>query len=342
MDTNQSPSFHETLQSIQSCLNTQVLEKITRKLILCFRSSNRTEIDRLLRRVSPLLEQETSQKSNGRRLLVLYHPDRLEHYRSRLAILQESGNLDELRVLTHLVEAEKWSRRLPEDLRSDSTGHRTRNREPTDWSNVDPVPGESYGYDDNDTDEVWTGEDWNRADDSDDGLQDGSDDEGYIYRSVLIAIQEAEYGNLGITLEPHHLERIDGELDLSSREVDHLFGIQFCRYVTFLNLSDNRIRDLKLLSELILLEELNLSFNEIESIVPLVNLPHLKYLDLSGNPVEDLHLLLQIPELEVVVLEGCPGVGEVKSILEQKGVIVFADPFDGEGRNSNGIPSLPG
>jgi Leucine-rich repeat (LRR) protein len=83
-----------------------------------------------------------------------------------------------------------------------------------------------------------------------------------------------------------------------------LEGAEFCIHTKNMDLSDNMISDLNPLFELSLLEELNLSDNRIECIDVLSNLINLKILNLADNDIKDITPLFELRKLESVNLTG--------------------------------------
>jgi internalin A len=83
-----------------------------------------------------------------------------------------------------------------------------------------------------------------------------------------------------------------------------LDGAQFCIHAKTIDLSDNHITDLTPLIGLDLLEELNISDNKIGYIDVLSYLKNLKRVYLSNNSFEDLSPLFELEKLEYADLSG--------------------------------------
>lgn len=141
-------------------------------------------------------------------------------------------------------------------------------------------------------------------------------------RDFFSAIKHLEYGNVDVPLEYHHLEEIDGDLDVSSYNIDDLTGVEYCRNITSLDLSCNNISDLSKLADLTDLEELFLSQNCISDLSPIGHLKHLACLDISDNLVTDISVLNELPDLEYVNLSGNSIPREQYNILQDRGVLI--------------------
>ena len=140
----------------------------------------------------------------------------------------------------------------------------------------------------------------------------------------ISAVKAAYLGNLDLTIGQEDLICLEGDLSIPDLGLESLEGIEYCRNITSLNISYNRIRDLSPLRDLTYLEEflaagnvidsldalgclsaleiIDVSKNEIEDPAPLLSLEHLGFVDLRENPVRDLDTLRRLEENGVVVL----------------------------------------
>mgnify|MGYP000045516872 CR=1 FL=1 len=140
----------------------------------------------------------------------------------------------------------------------------------------------------------------------------------------FIAALKSEYlGNLDYRLSPADFVALEGELVLAGYGLEETEGLQYCRNISRLDLSDNRITNLYDLQELLHLEELLLSHNRIEELEYLKELRNLEILDLSFNEIEDISVLLKLDNLKFVDLRGNPmrQSGLIKE-LQRRGVVV--------------------
>lgn len=108
-------------------------------------------------------------------------------------------------------------------------------------------------------------------------------------------------------LDAYRLSRILG-LQASGRGIRNLQGLQYCRGIDHLDLSDNELVSIEAIGNMPQLRTLYLSTNQIEDVHPLADLKWLSDLDLSGNrisdvsPLADLHRLthLNLSDNEIV------------------------------------------
>ena len=84
--------------------------------------------------------------------------------------------------------------------------------------------------------------------------------------------------------------------------IQSLKGIEHCRALAALDLSDNKISDLSPLADLKRLQSLTLADNAIADVDPLASLEGLQYLDLSGNRIADLKPLKNLKRLNSLYL----------------------------------------
>jgi len=154
-------------------------------------------------------------------------------------------------------------------------------------------------------------------------------DEGDVHDAesgfdFISAVKAAYLGNLDLTIGPEDLMCLEGDLSLPDLGLESLDGVEYCRNITSLNISYNRIRDLSPLRDLTYLEEflaagnvidsldalgylsaleiIDLSKNEVEDPAPLLDLEHLGFVDLRENPVQDSDAVRRLEESGVVVL----------------------------------------
>jgi hypothetical protein len=121
---------------------------------------------------------------------------------------------------------------------------------------------------------------------------------------ILTALKRMEYGNLDIQLMPHHLEELDYSLELGDWEISSLNGIEYCRNIEKLDLSENKITNLTKLRGLVNLRELYLASNQIDDISPLRSLLNLELLDLAQNSITDIKDLEILPRLRFLNIQG--------------------------------------
>lgn len=95
-------------------------------------------------------------------------------------------------------------------------------------------------------------------------------------------------------------------LDLSSRSIYNVTGLDYFKNLETLNLSDNRITVLNDLANLSALKTLNLKGNQVVDITPLKTIRGLEFLDLSNNKVRYLDALKNLFKLKTLFIAGNP------------------------------------
>ncbi|WP_338631902.1 leucine-rich repeat domain-containing protein [Clostridium baratii] len=91
-------------------------------------------------------------------------------------------------------------------------------------------------------------------------------------------------------------------LDLSSKNITNLEGIQYCDNLEVLSADKNQINDLSPLAKLTNLTSLGLSENQISDITPLANLTNLTGLNLAYNQVSDVTSLKALSKLDYLII----------------------------------------
>ena len=207
---------------------------------------------------------------------MLYHPDRLNYYLNEINIHYKNNDYDELLSYSHILKLERIEE-ISESLNS---------YEDIDYSPVYYWDINTDGY--------------SIINETEKPKKVHTRNIGYNFYD---AIKIRQYGNTDIEFPSYYLEDIE-EFELTSSDINDLDGIQYCKHVKTLDLSDNNIVDLELLESLGLLEELNLSDNIIENIDSIGYLLNLKRLFISNNNIIDISPLLELESLEYVELSG--------------------------------------
>ena len=95
------------------------------------------------------------------------------------------------------------------------------------------------------------------------------------------------------------------ELTISGLQHGALTGLEYCKGLTSLTVTDSQVQDLSFLSKLTSLESLTLSGNKIQDLSALSSLANLDTLDLSGNTdLADLSKLFGLPSLKTLNVSG--------------------------------------
>jgi hypothetical protein len=227
----------------------------------------------------------------------VFHPDRLTLVWDRIHRAVQSSDQRELEALTQFL-------RLHPDPHNPA-------RVVEDFEDEE----ETYGFDEEDFGFDVHEEEW------DEDLEPDWDDDSNTFYGV---VKREMFGSLELYPSAVDLGRIEGELDLSDRDLDDLEGIEYCRGLTALNLSRNNLDNLYCLKDLIKLETLDLAENDLEDADDLGGLVNLRELDLSANEIEDVAFLDRLTNLVYVDLTGNPVRNKaVLARLEARGVIVI-------------------
>jgi len=295
----------------QKC-NVEYLHAMTTALIEAHRSGRRaflTDVGRKngLEIEGPLLFSK---------LILLYHPDRLQSYLKTILDI-EGGQRASLADMERVFSVDPSVER---SIRVTVDGD--------DYEGAD----EEWEYGEEDFDSVRSAWFDNEVDpygsdvgsDLDD-LDDAEYDASEVGRTLFEAVQAREYGAHNVGLEPHHLDYFQGTMDLSDYEIDDLAGAEYLIHVRVLNLSANHIRSLRRLRGLVELEELYLAGNDIDDLSGIESLHNLRLLDLENNRLEDIEPLLNLRALEFVNLLGNRVDASQMKRLRERGVIVLAD-----------------
>ena len=224
------------------------------------------------------------------RLMMLYHPDRLEINRKAITQFFNQRDAEAMNRYAHVfvmleaIDQADHRRRIIKN--SGAPQQQARRRKEASLEDDDILRGEAGDF--------------------------------------MSALKQKEYGNLDVVYRERDLVNTEGEIELAGYDIRDLSGLELCIHITALNLSDNAIYDISAVGYLELLEELDLSFNRIGHIAVLSELTYLQILDLSFNDIEDIRSLLDLEKLEYVNVIGNPVPGNQIAELREKGVLVVA------------------
>ena len=256
----------------------ETLKKISARLIDAYKRKD----SRCLADFARGLRLDTGDGRPGalfKKLIFLFHPDRMTRLHSGIQALEQKGDIRSLEALSRLARTMP-----PLSLRTEEpsvfTGEYTAEAE-------DIFPAEDF-----------------REDDFLDGLS-VREHEDEIY-GFIEAVKNLMYGNLFAEFLPKDLLYLEGMLELPGEEIEDLTGIGYCRNLTGLNLEENRIDSLGELEELTNLSVLYLARNRISDISALKHLSGLNTLDLSFNEIEEAGDLAALSGLRYLNLMGNP------------------------------------
>lgn len=249
--------------------------------------------------ISDFIQVEIDENGKGfSKMMLLYHPDRGEFHRTEISKLAETENFDALLNYSHILKLE----------RIEEMASALESLEDIDYS---PVYAWDFGDDG-----------FTITSDSDQKQNTGNLNNR---KSKTVTFYEAvkirQYGNTKISFPAYYLEDID-EFEFAESDINDLDGIQYCIHAVNVDLSGNRIVDLRLLENLGMIEMLNLSDNRISDIDSLEYLTHLRELNLANNRISDIEPLFSLENLEFVDLTGnrIPAASIKK--LKEKGINV--------------------
>jgi hypothetical protein len=214
------------------------------------------------------------------KLMLLYHPDRGEFHRIEIIKLADADNFDALLNYSHILKLE----------RIEEMASALESLEDIDYS---PVYAWDFG------DDGFSVLSDSGKKNKTGNLSDRKNKPVTFYEAVKIR----QYGNTKISFPAYYLEDID-EFEFAESDIDDLDGIQYCIHAVNVDLSDNRIADLRLLENLGMIEMLNLSDNRISDIDSLEYLTNLRELNLANNRIQDISPLFSLENLEFVDLSG--------------------------------------
>lgn len=256
------------------------LNQITVELITAYKTKSKNLIQAIAHQVLESSEESFTRQFS--KIIQLYHPDKESYWQQKIDELLESQDLEELRKLNRItVVQELLKNGVPEE------------------NQIDPAIDFESEY-------VWEEQaDAYSFHEEEEFMKEEIMDEEPDYISFYDAIKLRELGDLNKTFPTYYLEDFD-EFELASSKIDSLDGLQYCKHLEVLDVSDNEIADLSQLWELHQLKELYLAHNQISDIDVLSNLSELKSLDISFNQIDDISPLFELEELEFVNLMGNP------------------------------------
>ncbi|MCK4747874.1 MAG: leucine-rich repeat domain-containing protein, partial [Bacteroidales bacterium] len=216
------------------------------------------------------------------RLIMIYHPDRLTQSLNQLEGAFERGDFEELYSMSHILNVQNLE---PEHVTVSSIMTEEDLAEEFGWDAQ--ADGFSY-FMDQDT--------YEREMEEEDELD-------YTNRSFLTALKRRVYGNLNVDFPMYLLEDLE-EIEMTDYEIEFLDGIEACRHVRVVDLTNNNLTDVTDLKDLHQIERLYLSNNHIGMIDSLSNLTVLQVLDISYNDVDDLSPLFELSHLTYLNIMG--------------------------------------
>lgn len=291
----------ELYDELIKAFSSENLNSITAKLIVLYKNKNYSKIREIANRISKYvsIDEENDAKCFSK-LVMLYHPDKGEQFRSEIKTLYEQNDFEKLNQFSHIFLTENIDDVVVSEISED----------------VDYNPEYAWDFEGNDGFDI--------DDTVIENDEDSSYDEAEFEKSFYNLIKIREYGKIDIEFPSYYLEDFE-EFEMAYSGLETLDGVEYCTHVKILDVSNNAISDLDSLWGLENLEELYLANNEIGIIDTLSNLTRLKIVDLSGNQIDDISPLLELENLEYVNLIGNPVSKSQIHSLEKNGTIVMTD-----------------
>lgn len=278
---------------------TENLNKIAVVLLNLYKNQQFGSLQKIAEIISDFVQIEIDENGKGfSKLMLLYHPDRGEFHRNEIEKLAEADNFDALLNYSHILKLE----------RIEEMASALESLEDIDYS---PVYEWDFG------DDGFTVQSDSGKKNKTGNLSDRKNKPVTFYEAVKIR----QYGNTKISFPAYYLEDID-EFEFAESDIDDLDGIQYCIHAVNVDLSDNRIADLRHLENLGLIEMLNLSDNRISDIDSLEYLTNLRELNLANNRIQDISPLFSLENLEFVDLTGNKISAASLRKLREKGINV--------------------
>ncbi len=289
-------------QKLKNVYTRENLTRITSCLIDAYRKKRHQYLIDLADKISEDTVHTLPASKVFSMLIKRYHPDRLLFIQNQLEIFYKAGDVASMQKMLDIVPLLQKIDAPP-------------------ISDHEPLDIEfEYGYDEEDFDSIVT-------------YDEMTIDEEVHYDEIihpqealdfLTAVKRKEYGNLDIAFGEIELTHMEGELVLSGYNLEDVSGIEFCKQLTGINLSDNSIQDISSLSHLNLLETLDLSSNQICDVSALTSLSQLQEIDISFNRIESLSALHQLKHLHYLNVIGNPLSNEALAPFHEKGIFVIS------------------
>ncbi len=271
-------TIKELYNNLKEAYSQENLNKITSQLILLHKNKNYGTICSYVKKINKYISINAVNESKYfSKLIVLYHPDRGDLIRKNLKDLYLQNDYENLNKYAHIHSVLEIENEYIETL-DDS---------------IDYNPEYYWDADIDDDFNVYTECD----------LFDNQPDIYDFDNSFYNILRIREYGRNNLDI-PNYLFEDCEEFEMAYSGIESLDGIEYCRQIKILDVSNNDISDIRNLWDLQNLEELYLANNQIEDIETLSNLSLLRVLDLSTNLIEDISPLFNMSNLKYVNLIG--------------------------------------
>ena len=271
----------ELYDSLKEAYTTDNLGLISGRIIDMFRDYKYDALRAVQKVVNEYLPVE-EEKINRvfSRLIMIYHPDRLNPSVMELDKAYKEGDFETLFTMSHILTVQNME---PELVTVSSIF-------------TDEDLAEEFGWD-----EGADGYSYFMAEE--DPQEEFEEESDYAGRSFLTVLKRRVYGNLNVDFPMYLIEDLE-EIEMADYEIEFLDGIEACRQARAVDLSNNNLTDLTELGNLRQIERLYLSNNHVGMIDSLSNLIVLQVLDISYNDVDDLSPLFELSHLSYLNVMG--------------------------------------
>lgn len=255
----------------------QNLTELTAMIISLYKSGNKSVFTQIVQILSDFVKiHDGNMAKIFSQLIMLVHPDKSASTVTKINTLIEQRKYTSLKPYMFILELDDFD----EIVQKFSSDEDIELNEDEVWEEEE----DSYDYFEDDEDIDYDYDD---------------PDEFDFYH----AVKKKVYGNRNVNFPAHYLEDYE-EIEMSDYGITNLAGVENCKYLKKLFLSNNDITDISELMNLEYIEELYLSKNQIGFIDSLESLENLRILDLSFNNVDDISPLMDLENLEFVNLLG--------------------------------------
>ena len=291
---------------LKSAYTEENLNKISTRIIDSYRLKQYNYLQKLIQKLEDVINIKDGKiNKTFSRLIMLYHPDKLNYYKNEIEKNHQNGGKEKLKRFSHILLMLENIDKIPIS-------------KTIDFDSVFSSE-EQYMCDEDDFDDT-INVDENEYDSEQVDYDDTYDQPIHDFLSVL---KQKEFGNLDIDLYYHQLEILEGELELLNYGLVDLSGIEYCKNINSLDLSNNNIVDITNIGYLHLLEEIYLSCNSITSIDVMSGLTNLRKFDISFNNIDDISPLFNHPKLEYLNIIGNNIPDDQIDLLKKNGVVII-------------------
>ncbi len=289
----------ELYNNLKAAYTEENLHLISSRIIDMFRDQKYDSlraIQRVVNEFHPCSEEKINRVFS--RLIMIYHPDRLNQSLDKLEQAYKRGDFEEMYTMSHILNVQNLK---PEHVTVSSIITDEDIEETFGWD--EDVDGFSFIMEQEEYEEEF---------------EEDIDLTGHTFLSSL---KRRIYGNLNVDFPIYLLEDLE-EIEMADYEIEYLDGIDACRYARVVDLTNNNLTDLTDLQHLHQIERLYLSNNHIGMIDPLSNLTVLQVLDISYNDVDDISPLFELSHLSYLNVMGNRIPSWQLEKLQMKGVTV--------------------